>query len=112
MSQYKQVAIRFFSVFLAGGLASAAILFTTGVQLTSSDDLKKFGTSLLVAFVGGGIAAFEKSLVPTPTTTQTVIQPLAQSSQNAPGVTVITSTSNLPDNTSVTTIPSITPPQE
>lgn len=81
MTKYKLVAIRFFSLFFSGGASAAVILFSNPVQFSNLTDLKKFGTSVLVAFIFGGVGALEKSLVSTDTTVTT---PTGTQTINAP----------------------------
>lgn len=111
MSKAKAVLFRFFTMFLSGGVSSALILFSNPTQFSNLTDVKKIATSIIIAFLVGGISAVEKSLVDLQTTTQTVITSTAVGSNSAPQATVITSTTNVPDNVSVTSVPSTTPPQ-
>lgn len=110
MSHTKQIALRFFTTFLKGGITSSVILFSPALQFANFSDLKKFGLALVISFLTGGIAAFEKSLVPTPTTTQTIVQNVPVSPSQPLGATIFTATTNVPENTSVTSIPTVSDP--
>lgn len=56
----KAFLLRFTKGFLAGGMASIAIIFQSATNVSTVSDLKKFGISLLIAFFTGGFLAVEK----------------------------------------------------
>ena len=53
---------RFARTFLAAFLASVAGQLATGVTISSIEDLKKLGLSLIVAGISGGIMAIDKAI--------------------------------------------------
>lgn len=69
ITKTEAVAKRFFKMFILGGIASIAVLFTTIPTISSVTDLKKFCIGLFIAFFTGGFAAIEKSSswIDTPT---------------------------------------------
>lgn len=65
---------RFGKGFFAGGLASVVLIVGAGFQFHNLADLKTWLTSLLFAFLTGGILAVEKMLNYTPDVQQATTQ--------------------------------------
>ena len=57
---WKRALMRFARVFVFSGLATLGTLLATAPTVTTLEDLKIWGLSLLVAFVSGGLAGIEK----------------------------------------------------
>ena len=58
----KSIVLRFWKGFLAGGLASIAVLLQAGFSVTDMDSLKKLGFAIIGAFISGGFLATWKYL--------------------------------------------------
>lgn len=60
VSLQRRVFMRFIKVFLSGGLASLTVSLAQTPTFTDWMSVKTWGTTLLIAFLAGGIAALEK----------------------------------------------------
>lgn len=69
MTQIEASFKRFLKVFIMAGVVSCVALFSTFPTSFDVSDLKKFGVTIVIAFLTGGVAAVEKAYNWTPTPT-------------------------------------------